>query len=82
MLCTAMLPDNKYVGPPYSRINMYAARMSYVADDPHRPPLHCFAVAARAGVFFLGGVDFPPPNLQFSPKLLTACVLNLFFRRG
>jgi len=37
-----------YVGPTYSRTKIYAARVSYAADDAHRPPLHGFAAAARA----------------------------------
>jgi len=37
------------VGPLYSRTKIYAARLSYAADDAHRPPMHDFAAAARAG---------------------------------
>jgi len=39
---------NKCVGPPYSQTRIYAARMSYAADDAHRPPLRGFAAAASA----------------------------------
>ena len=34
---------NKYVGPPYRRTKIYAARVSYTSNDAHRPPLHSFA---------------------------------------
>jgi len=36
------------VRPPYSRTKIYAARVSYTADDAHRPPLRAFPAAARA----------------------------------
>jgi len=43
-----MYTRNKYVvGPPYSRTEIYAARVSHAADDAHRPPLHGFVAAAR-----------------------------------
>jgi len=38
----------KYVGTPDNRAKIYAARVSNVADDAHRPPLHGFAAVARA----------------------------------
>ena len=37
----------KYVGPPYSRTKIYAARVSCEADDAHRPLLRGFATAAH-----------------------------------
>ena len=41
--------SDKYLGPPYSRTKIYAARVSYAAaDDAHRAPLDGFAAAARA----------------------------------
>ena len=39
--------NNKCVGPPYSRIKIYAAGVLYASDDAHRPPLHRFAVVAH-----------------------------------
>jgi len=46
--CRPMYTRNKYVvGSPYSRTEIYAARVSHAADDAHRPPLHGFAAAAR-----------------------------------
>jgi len=36
-----------YVAPLYRRNKNYAARVSYAADDAHRPPLHGFAASAR-----------------------------------
>jgi len=41
-------PRNKYVGPPDSRAEIYAACVSYAAaGDAHRPPLHGSATAAH-----------------------------------
>ena len=42
---------NKHVGPPYSWPKIYAARVSYAANDAHRLPLHGFAAAARAALW-------------------------------
>ena len=36
---------NKYGGSPDGRTEIYAARVSYAADDVHRPPLHSSAAA-------------------------------------
>jgi len=36
----------KYLGSTCSRTKHYATRLSYAADNAHRPPLHGFAVAA------------------------------------
>ena len=40
----------RYAEPPYSRTKIYAARVSYAANDAHRLPLHGFAAAARAAL--------------------------------
>ena len=42
---------NKHVGPPYSWPKIYAARVSYAANDAHRLPLHGFAAAARGALW-------------------------------
>jgi len=41
-----MLNINKYVGPPYSRTNIYVACVSNAAKDVDHLPLHSFAAAA------------------------------------
>jgi len=46
-----------YVGPPYRRSEIYAARVSYADDDAHRPPQHDFAAAARAALGTDGRTD-------------------------
>ena len=42
-----MYLNSEYLGSPNSRTRIYATRVSYAADDAHRPPLHGFAAAVH-----------------------------------
>ena len=42
--------NNEFVGPPCSQTEIYAAHVSYAADNAHRPPLHGFAAATCAAL--------------------------------
>jgi len=48
LVIVIIITIHKYVGPPYSQTEIFAARVSYAAGDAHRQPLHGFAAAARS----------------------------------
>ena len=67
-----------YVGPPYRRSEIYAARVSYADDDAHRPPQHDFAAAARAALRTDGRTDGQTDRrTQQRFKTLKACAIRV-----
>ena len=52
------LRENKSVGLHYSRAKIYAVRVTYAADDAHRPPLHGFVAGGVGTILTLRGRTF------------------------